>query len=695
LDLLHPTLAHAGDGSGFVTPGTPSAGEKVVDPALNFPSGFWNGGVIWISASQTNPVAWWAQTQRIRASGPGFVEFDTLPIDAADPHPTRVPGPGNGYFLTGRLEVLDSATEWFHDAAASRLYIWTPGGGDPAQHAVDAKVREFAFDLTSLAYIEVADFNIFAATITMKDANHCTVDHVNVKYVSHFRELLPNTWGLNYDRAIDRSLWTLAGIGYSGIIMTGNDNQLLNSKIAYSACNGVVAWGANLRVENNLIHDINYLASSNNAIRTRGPGLVVSRNTAYNAGRDIVGMSYVTAGRIDFNHFYNAMLMTSDGGVLYTNRNNAQGTVIAYNHIHDNLGFGNNVGVYLDNSAGGYRVHHNVIWNITNGVGIQTYPHSFTDTSGTVYTGDHNEFYNNSFYNNIYDLLLTNGVGGPPVEPTTIKIINNVSTSGMDTQGVVSSNNLTPPTNPRYVNPSLADFHLQATSPAIDTGQVIPGITDGYAGSAPDKGTYETGVATWVPGHSGVSWAEPFPYPTVAGAPPTIITQPASRTVTQGQTATFTVTMTGSAPLSYQWQKNGVDISGATGASYTTPATTLADNGSTFRVVVTNGAGSTTSQNATLKVNAAPPTPPTITTQPTSLTVRVGETATFTVVASGTAPLSYQWQKSNVNIPGATSASYTTPPVTTADNKDKFRVIVSNAVGSVTSQTATLTVKRR
>ena len=91
---------------------------------------------------------------------------------------------------------------------------------------------------------------------------------------------------------------------------------------------------------------------------------------------------------------------------------------------------------------------------------------------------------------------------------------------------------------------------------------------------------------------------------TATPAAPTVTTHPANKSVTAGQTATFSVTASGTAPLSYQWQKNNTTISGATSASYTTPATTLADNGSTYRCVVTNSAGSATSNNATLTVSA-------------------------------------------------------------------------------------------
>src|SRR5438046_651902 len=161
-------------------------------------------------------------------------------------------------------------------------------------------------------------------------------------------------------------------------------------------------------------------------------------------------------------------------------------------------------------------------------------------------------------------------------------------------------------------------------------------------------------VGSTLNGCSGRTSAGPTP------TAPAITTQPASQTVSAGQTATFTVAATGTAPLSYQWQKNGTTIGAATAASYTTPATTASDNGDQFTVVVSNAAGSVTSRAAALTVSTTPVTP-TITTQPASQTVSTGQTATFTVVATGTAPLSYQWQKNGPASGDATAARYTTP----------------------------------
>jgi hypothetical protein len=91
------------------------------------------------------------------------------------------------------------------------------------------------------------------------------------------------------------------------------------------------------------------------------------------------------------------------------------------------------------------------------------------------------------------------------------------------------------------------------------------------------------------------------------GTAPAITTQPSNVTVTQGQSATFTVAANGSTPLAFQWQRNQVNISGATSPTYTTAATTASDNGAKFRCVVTSSFGSATSNEVTLTVQTGPP----------------------------------------------------------------------------------------
>lgn len=171
---------------------------------------------------------------------------------------------------------------------------------------------------------------------------------------------------------------------------------------------------------------------------------------------------------------------------------------------------------------------------------------------------------------------------------------------------------------------------------------------------------------------------------------PAITTQPASTTVTEGQAATFTVVASGATPLSYQWRRNGATITGATQASYTTPATILSDSGAQFTVVVTNSAGSATSSVATLTVLAGA-VAPAITGQPSAATVTEGQAASFTVAATGTAPLSYQWYKDATPVSGGTQATLAFAAAQASD-AGTYKVAVSNSVGSVESSAATLTV---
>lgn len=137
-------------------------------------------------------------------------------------------------------------------------------------------------------------------------------------------------------------------------------------------------------------------------------------------------------------------------------------------------------------------------------------------------------------------------------------------------------------------------------------------------------------------GGGGSQSASPSDPPADSSAPPMptapqITVQPAGQTVAVGQTATFSVTATGSAPLSYQWSKGGAAISGATASTYTTPATTSADNGSTFSVVVSNPAGSVTSSNATLTITTAPASGTDVVTYKNDL-LRTGQNLTETTL---------------------------------------------------------------
>ncbi|MDB6093094.1 MAG: hypothetical protein JWM32_656 [Verrucomicrobia bacterium] len=174
---------------------------------------------------------------------------------------------------------------------------------------------------------------------------------------------------------------------------------------------------------------------------------------------------------------------------------------------------------------------------------------------------------------------------------------------------------------------------------------------------------------------------------TVAAVAPTITTQPQGVAVLIGAGASFSVVVNGTSPLTYQWRLNTNPIAGANSATYSIASPQLSDAGS-YTVTISNSAGTITSAAANLSVSAAPPS---VVTQPVSISVLTGASATFSVVASGTAPLTYQWSKAGGAISGATGSSLVLSNVQASD-AGNYTVTISNAGGSVTSAPATLAV---
>ena len=178
---------------------------------------------------------------------------------------------------------------------------------------------------------------------------------------------------------------------------------------------------------------------------------------------------------------------------------------------------------------------------------------------------------------------------------------------------------------------------------------------------------------------------------TVVGDP-AITNQPANLTTNAGQTARFTVGVLGSTPLAYQWRKGAValqdagNVSGAQAATLSLSNVLTGDGGS-YSVVVSNAFGSTTSAVATLTVVGDP----FIITPPANASANLGASASFNVMAGGTAPLSYQWRKNGANVTAATASSLTLTNLQPSD-AGSFTVVVTNAFGSSTSAVALLAV---
>jgi uncharacterized protein YkwD len=179
---------------------------------------------------------------------------------------------------------------------------------------------------------------------------------------------------------------------------------------------------------------------------------------------------------------------------------------------------------------------------------------------------------------------------------------------------------------------------------------------------------------------------------------PKITTQPKSQTIAPGDETTLSVKATGNGSLKYRWYagssgQTSSPVDGATADKFTTPKLTKTTR---YWVRVSNSSGATDSDTATITIGTSEPpdAAPKITSQPKDKTISSGQTATLSVTATGTSPLTYKWYQGtsgNTSLPigGATNASYTTPALTSTT---RYWVRVSNSAGAVESEDATVTV---
>ena len=348
--LLQPNWATAGAGSAL----------GVINDA-SMPNIDWSGAIVRVFGG-TNPYA--NQTGTVTSSSSGQVRFDTPNWNSC---PMLCSAPGARYILIGKLAALDSPGEWFYDAGAQQLYLWSSAGGVPSN--VTVKQRDYAFDLRGRSNVTIQGLNLFASTIVMDDASRNNViDGVRAKFLSHF-----DYFGGNILDTRD-----------TGIILKGSGHIVRNSVLEYSAGNGVLLGGNGSTVTNNLIHDMGYAGNYATAItvptENNPSGHTITNNTIYNTGRDGISISwYGTQGNtvqnvnIAYNRIYNYARTASDAGGIY-----ACCYLAASNStIHHNWIYGSQIidglfpssGIYIDDYSGGFDIYQNVVWD-TKGIGI-------------------------------------------------------------------------------------------------------------------------------------------------------------------------------------------------------------------------------------------------------------------------------------------------------------------------------------
>jgi Right handed beta helix region len=543
-DLFHVNWATAQAGTTDVL---------VVDQ--NLPKIDWTGTKIHLW-SGTDPFS--HQTGMVTASSPGQIGIN---VSQTGTYPSICPTSAGYYYLFGILGALDAENEWFYDSSVDVLYFWAPGGVNPNSLGIRAKQRQYAFDLSGKTNVTIENLGIFAAGITSDGSSQNNIiDGISAQYVSHFTTLPPAPG--------DTSGVSILSVHQfdTGIVFNGSGNILRNSTIAYSAGSGVVISGQNNTVTNNLIEYIDYIGNYSSGV-VLASGSTIQSNTIQSVARQAIVIEAATSLNnieIGYNNLFNAMMLSRDGAEVYACCSFSFVTSVDHNWIHDTqslvAGAADNSfvsGVYIDNGTSGFVIEQNVLWN-------KQHDAIFLNGNG-VTTANNNIVENNSFPD-------ANSVDNFSI--VLSQIPNCGTTQVIDNLVLVPVDNLS--NNPACV---ISDNGLTAPGAAEMNSSVQVGCN--FAGCLSDG----------PPAISGSSVAA------------SIATQPYSMTVAAGQTATFSVTGAGTGPLSYQWLRDGVDLSGATGSTYTTPATAPADNGTVFSVRVSNSLAEVTSHPATLNVD--------------------------------------------------------------------------------------------
>ncbi len=422
---------------------------------------------------------WFAWKLPVSSTSPGRIDWENN--QAPGNHwviGAHAPGRLGEFFLEGIKEALDYENEWYFDPTTRELFVQLPGGQQPSDGTIQVARRENVINISNKNYIEFRDLAVMGGSIQMNGDNN------KLYQVSSF-------YGGMTRGSQSHGLFTRVAaitIGWKGSNVYHQNNVIEKCEIAYNDATGIRVIGGNTLIKNNYIHDCNYLASYDAPILPRdGVTTSVIGNTITRAGRDCIQI--INKGsEVAYNDISHSNLIADDCGLLYTINTNLD-IDIHHNWFHDAEGRGSlykATGIYLDNDASKVRVYRNVVWNVEwtniqinwNGIDIDIFNNTFIDGSATMgaWHKPGTAFSNVNVWNNLSDKS--------DWEPQSDK-----------------QNNVTYTSDP-FVDKQAYNFIPKSGSEAIDAGRVIAGITDGFAGTAPDVGAYEAND-NWVP---GVDW---------------------------------------------------------------------------------------------------------------------------------------------------------------------------------------------
>jgi hypothetical protein len=410
------------------------------------------------------------------------------------------------YYLEGKLSFLDSPGEWFYDKTDGILYYW-PENGKIQEGTLRGKIRSHALRIYDSKHIKISGFNFFGTTISADNADYITIEDCDFKYFAFNRRML----GVEDEY----------GDSVVSTIIRGDNTLIRNCTFEYCDGPAFALRGKGNRLENLLVHDINWTGLGHGMVDLGGcDKAVISRVTMYNGGES----ESLVPGKSSLIEFCDLGpdlgVMQEDGAIIQIIPSWQDGTVVRYTWVHHTHKFGIRADVWGPETdrpnAGNALFHHNVVWG--NTVHKSQKPAIWAG-------GDSNRIFNNLSYDNEaldINIPLQADWKVPRVEywNRNTLVHNNAAgeiSGGRRTQPDVplpgpSSNNFTGNVWSHVTDPENLDFRPKPGSELVDAGVELPGITDGYQGAAPDIGPYEYGDSSyWIPGYQAGYCSKPVP----------------------------------------------------------------------------------------------------------------------------------------------------------------------------------------
>jgi len=492
--------------SSWANSGTGSRYGKMVDPELAKTDVDWTGAIATLNVA--HQFFTWTRKVSKHSKGSDTFEYSRDLSSLSGTANSIGHWQNDYYYLSGKLGALDIPTEWFYDTETQTLYLWIPDGKSPANHTVEVKVRDKAFEVKDLDEIHLIGFNFFASTFQFENTFHSLVDDCHLLFPTYARELSDSR----------------GGGGYATTSMSGSHNIIRNSTLGYTPLSGLAMTGPNNTLDNNLIHDVCWNGSLRYPAISMGtdrenPGSIwnptmIKGNTVYNAGSAGIGFRG-QAYNIEYNYVHNCGMMSHDVAAIYTGGSGVAGTKVRYNWVHDchpeienNKHIG--LGIRGDDHTMNMSVHHNVVWD----VGLDA----------IIMKGEYHEVYNNTVFHTKPEFRFANSIR-MDTEPEPYKawrtdpplfgeqnahslVFNNVvgliRAYHKDQTPFIHRSNVIQNQldyEPELRDPEKFDFRPQDGSKLIDGGIAMPGLTDSFEGEAPDIGAYEHGGINWRPGY--------------------------------------------------------------------------------------------------------------------------------------------------------------------------------------------------